>query len=975
MKTWQPPLLQNLPPQTQSRLRSTQILTSLPQIISELVQNSLDANARNIEIGLDCEQWECWVRDDGCGISRDGLSRIGSGSQEGRYNTSKAYSPGSLDDIATFGFRGEALASAADVSCVEISSRTARSRDSWSIILKGGDNLYSGSSLRWRRDSPGTTVCIRDAFYNLPVRRRSHPSPQRTIELIRREVEVYGLMFPQVSFSLENAVVGRDGRPDRVRILSIPKTQTTLAAFRHIFGKALATHVDEIDVSEGDVRIEGFISLEGAQSKSHQFLYLNRHPLSQCDLHRIIDSKFTSSSFAKHAFDEQGETSRRSATRRSPRKTEKKPVYVLNINLPSKEIDNCLEPAKAIVHFRNQPAVSSLLSSTIQSFLVKHGFAHSTIPITMQERRILRGQGGTEQDFAPSPRKRKRRKICYDDEEDEGVKSLGPSFSDIQLDRNEKEQDLVIYQSDNDEPQFNDINIIWTDPKSGQAFVVDKRTDNSYPLDQGPTTMSECDDINVNEDDSEEKKEQRRNLKRRTLGFEKKRRWEEVRRLDSETPAWIREAFESNEAYHLLEPQIPTIRYAQPLPLQSSNPTFPSQAQSQSQSRGHHHRDRWQTMMNTAIRNQESNFTRFERGDLENAIVLAQVDRKFVACIVDVKHDDEQEEEELNDDDNEDIKRSRRREGGEGGGGGERKPGKNSKTLVLIDQHAADERIRVEKILKELCLGFLNSPFDSPGGLVVTTPNQNMDAKGVEKRKLNPPVPVLLTRYEVTKIRHSEEIRAVLRRWGFEVSEDVSSTSTLGDREEFLAMGSADRAKFPSNSQSSEAEYGQVLVQYIPEIFADKLLTGDELRDVIKGYLVHVETTGYYPDSFTTSQIRASQSNDDNSVGQEDRDDLWQRALRWCPKELLDLANSKACRGAIMFNDPLRLEQCERLVDQLSRTSFPFQCAHGRPSLVPLTSLSTPTTSGNTNQGGVYRSRHISSEVDWGGFLNSSQKR
>lgn len=70
---------------TQTKLRSTQILTSLPQIVSELFQNSLDAGAKHIEIGINCAEWSCWVTDDGSGMSRDELDQFGS---EGRYRTS-----------------------------------------------------------------------------------------------------------------------------------------------------------------------------------------------------------------------------------------------------------------------------------------------------------------------------------------------------------------------------------------------------------------------------------------------------------------------------------------------------------------------------------------------------------------------------------------------------------------------------------------------------------------------------------------------------------------------------------------------------------------------------------------------------------------------------------------------------------------------------------------------------------------------
>lgn len=70
---------------TRAKIRSTQILTSLPQLVSELVQNSLDAGATLIDIGVNCDEWLCWVRDNGCGISKEGLSMLSKDSGESRY--------------------------------------------------------------------------------------------------------------------------------------------------------------------------------------------------------------------------------------------------------------------------------------------------------------------------------------------------------------------------------------------------------------------------------------------------------------------------------------------------------------------------------------------------------------------------------------------------------------------------------------------------------------------------------------------------------------------------------------------------------------------------------------------------------------------------------------------------------------------------------------------------------------------------
>lgn len=77
--------LQSLDVPTRSKLRSTQILASLPQIISELVQNALDAGASQIDIGINVEEWSCWVRDDGSGIQKEDLGALAGGFEGGRY--------------------------------------------------------------------------------------------------------------------------------------------------------------------------------------------------------------------------------------------------------------------------------------------------------------------------------------------------------------------------------------------------------------------------------------------------------------------------------------------------------------------------------------------------------------------------------------------------------------------------------------------------------------------------------------------------------------------------------------------------------------------------------------------------------------------------------------------------------------------------------------------------------------------------
>lgn len=77
--------MNQLPVETRSKLRSTQIITSLPSLISELFQNSLDASASSVELGVDCEAWSCWVKDDGLGIHKEDLAVLAQGVEQARY--------------------------------------------------------------------------------------------------------------------------------------------------------------------------------------------------------------------------------------------------------------------------------------------------------------------------------------------------------------------------------------------------------------------------------------------------------------------------------------------------------------------------------------------------------------------------------------------------------------------------------------------------------------------------------------------------------------------------------------------------------------------------------------------------------------------------------------------------------------------------------------------------------------------------
>lgn len=158
---------------------------------------------------------------------------------------------------------------------------------------------------------------------------------------------------------------------------------------------------------------------------------------------------------------------------------------------------------------------------------------------------------------------------------------------------------------------------------------------------------------------------------------------------------------------------------------------------------------------------------RFRKEDLSSAHIISQVDRKFIACLI--------------------------RDDGDRTVDGNQGEACDTQALVLIDQHAADERVRVERFLKELCLGFLQH-----GG--------NVD--GVTTRTLTASVPVLLTRHEASCLAQSDIFQQAFERWGISFDDLSSMTSRDWD-------GGLD--------DSGGGGYVQVFVKSVPAVVGDKV--------------------------------------------------------------------------------------------------------------------------------------------------------
>jgi DNA mismatch repair protein MLH3 len=213
--------------------------------------------------------------------------------------------------------------------------------------------------------------------------------------------------------------------------------------------------------------------------------------------------------------------------------------------------------------------------------------------------------------------------------------------------------------------------------------------------------------------------------------------------------------------------------------------------------------------------------------------------------------------------------------------------------LVLVDQHAADERIKVEALFQELCSPMSPSCSSYQSKLGCT-------AK-VASTILGKPIKFTISQHErIHFTTHAERFAF----WGilFDIAETIDIPERTGPTRETHCLLS---------------------VTSLPTTIAERCRMDIELL------ISFLRSTvwRYASDSTLPSHTREPKSSD------------WVARLATCPEGLVDMINSRACRSAIMFNDDLGLHQCEELIKRLADCVFPFMCAHGRPSLVPLVEL------------------------------------
>jgi DNA mismatch repair protein MutL len=246
-----------------NQIAAGEVIERPASVVKELVENSLDAGARRIEVEL--ERGGCSfirVRDDGIGIEPQEI-----GLALARHATSKIASLQDLERVATLGFRGEALPSIASVSRLSLISRSSAAAHAWSVEARDGE-LGTPSPAS---HPPGTSVEVRDLFFNVPARRKFLRSEATEFQHVVRMLERLALSRFEAGFTLVH-----NGKTVWT-LPPAPSHEQRLARVAKLCGEQFAAHVIELKHDTENLRLSGWLALPTfSRSQSDlQFAFLN----------------------------------------------------------------------------------------------------------------------------------------------------------------------------------------------------------------------------------------------------------------------------------------------------------------------------------------------------------------------------------------------------------------------------------------------------------------------------------------------------------------------------------------------------------------------------------------------------------------------------------------------------------------------------------------------------------------------------
>ncbi|MEQ1486376.1 DNA mismatch repair endonuclease MutL [Methyloglobulus sp.] len=348
--------VQVLPIQLINQIAAGEVVERPSSVVKELVENCFDAGATTISI--DIEQGgarRIRIRDDGCGIVKEDLPLALS-----RHATSKIASFEDLERVASMGFRGEALPSISSVSRLTLISRVAEADCAWLVSADGSEQ---GFDLQPDPHPLGTTIDVRDLFYNTPARRKFLKTEKTEFAHIESLIQKMALSRFDIGFSLSH---------NQKEIFQLPKATTETEQHQRIAGICGSIFLEnsiKIDVASSGLQLTGWVGLPtfSRSQQDMQFFYVNG---------RLVRDKLIAHA-VRQAFQDVLFNGRH-------------PVFVLYLTLDPGLVDVNAHPAKLEVRFREGRLVHDFLFSALHRALAEvRPNVHIVNPV-MQQKDIVR---------------------------------------------------------------------------------------------------------------------------------------------------------------------------------------------------------------------------------------------------------------------------------------------------------------------------------------------------------------------------------------------------------------------------------------------------------------------------------------------------------------------------------------------------------------------------------------------------------
>jgi DNA mismatch repair protein MutL len=323
------PRIHTLPDDVTRQIAAGEVVERPASVVKELVENAIDAGARRVFVrtsgaGEDLIE----VRDDGRGMSGEDLVLA-----PRNFSTSKIRQSADLYRLSTYGFRGEALASISSVSRFEIVSSDQTDGEGWRVSVEGKETSPCEPAPHER----GTTVRVRDLFFNTPARKRFLKTPLTERKRILETVLSFALILPDIEFHFVD---------DNRHVLDFLPATSWRERVASVLGGATMKHIVPVEQAASGMNVRGFTSLPSytRSNRMQQYFFVNRRPVREKTLQHALQDAY-----------------------RNVIPFRRFPAAVLSLEIDPEEVDVNVHPGKMEVRVRNEKALFGAVRSAIKT--------------------------------------------------------------------------------------------------------------------------------------------------------------------------------------------------------------------------------------------------------------------------------------------------------------------------------------------------------------------------------------------------------------------------------------------------------------------------------------------------------------------------------------------------------------------------------------------------------------------------------